>query len=271
MLFTQLPDLYFPARPFAAVFLAGVALLGGHFLLLSKGLLRRRTASQIFVAGLPLAAFTVMLLFNSSYRWSVRAWYFAWGMPLAALFVGVVFAYLDEVVASSALLNGRHLRAVAGGTRQLLLYVALVGLLALAYVGPARDTWRMGHHPFQRDNLQAALYLRSNTDPTARVASFNAGVVGYFSDRTVVNIDGVVNPDAYHALREHRLLDYLRTVDVAYVADRDGAWRDLRAYIRPDDWSESLWGEDPNRSFVAIEMIGSGALLGQMRVWRLTR
>lgn len=271
VLFTRLPDLYFPARPFAAVLLAGVALLSGHFLFLSKGLLRRKTASQILVAGLPLAAFAVMLLFNSSYRWSVRAWYFAWGMPMAALFIGVIFAYLDGVMASSALFSGRHLQAVAGGARQPLLYAALVALLVLAFVGPGRDSWRTGHYPFQRNNLEAAMYLRSKTEAGVRVASFNAGVIGYFSDRTVINIDGVVNPDAYHAYREHRLLDYLRRVNATFVADRDLAWRSLRAYIRPDDWSQSLWGEDPNRSFVTVEKIGFESTLGQMRIWRLIR
>jgi hypothetical protein len=271
VLLTRLPDLYLPAKPFAALFLSGAALLGAHFLLLSRGPLRRKTAARILIAGLPLAAFAVMFFFNSFYRWFVREWYFAWGMPIVALFVGVAFAYLDEVVASSALFSGRQLRAIAGRTRQVLLYGALVGLLAWAYVGPARDTWRTGQYSEQREKLQAALYLKSNTDPAARVASFNSGVIAYFSDRTVINLDGVVNPDAYHALREHRLLDYLRTVDVAYVADRDRAWRDVPAYIRPDDWSESLWGEDPNRAFVRIATFGPDTFFGQMRIWRLTR
>lgn len=270
-LVTRLPELYFPAKPFAALFLSGTVLLAGHFLFLSKGPLRSRTASRMLVAGLPLAAFAAMFLVNSSYRWLVREWYFAWGVPAVALFVGVVFAYLDEVVASAVLSRGRQMVAVAAGTRRLLLYGALTALLVLAYVGPARDTWRTGHYPEQRERLEAAFYLRSNTEATARVAAFNAGVTGYFGDRTVINLDGVVNPDAYHALRDHRLLDYLRTVDVAYVADRDGAWRDLPAYIRPDDWSESLWGEDPNSSFVPVATFGPDTLFGQMRVWRLTR
>jgi len=271
ILLTRLPDLYFPPRPFAVLFLSGLALLGGHFLLLSRGLLRRKTAGQILIAGLPLAAFAVMLVFNSWCRWFVREWYFAWGMPMVALFVGVVFAYLDEVVASFPLFSGRWLHAIAGGTRQLLLCGAVVGLLALAYVGPARDTWRTGLYPEQEERLQAALYVKSNTDPAARVAAFNSGLTGYFSDRTVINLDGVVNPDAYHALRDHRLLDYLRTVDVTYVVDRDRAWRDLRAYIRPDDWSQSLWGEDPGKGFVTIATFGPDTLFGQMRIWRLTR
>lgn len=271
VLLTRLPDFYFPAKPFAVAFLSGAALLGAHFLLFSRGRLRRRTARQILIAGLPLAAFTAMLLFNSGYRWFVREWYFAWGMPMVALLVGVAFAYLDEAVASSTVLSRLRLRAIAGGTRQLLLYSAVVGLLAAAYVSPALDTWSAGHYREQREKLQAAQYLKSNTDPDARVASFNAGVIGYFSDRTVINLDGVVNPDAYQALREHRLLDYLRSVDVIYVADRDLAWRIIPAYIRPDDWSESLWGEDPSRGFVTITTFGGDGWFGQMHIWRLTR
>ena len=58
---------------------------------------------------------------------------------------------------------------------------------------------------------------------------------------------------------------------MTYVADRDLAWRDIPAYIRPDDWSESLWGEDPNRSFVTITTFGEDTLFGQMRIWRLAR
>jgi hypothetical protein len=157
------------------------------------------------------------------------------------------------------------------GTARLLLYCGLLVILAFAYSDDARDTWQRGLHPGAQVRLEAAAYLRSNTDPADRVAAFNAGVVGYFSERVVINLDGVVNPDAYEALREHRLLDYLRAMDVTYVADRDAAWTFLRPYIRPDDWSESLWGEDPNRAFVTVAEFGGRPIIGQMRIWRLAR
>lgn len=267
---TLLPHLYLPAKPFAAVLFAGTAFVGAHFLLFSRGLLRRTTANQLLIAGLPLAAFAVMLLTNCLYRWSVRGWYFAWGMPTVALAIGVAFAYLQAAITSSGWFSGRKMCAVAKRTRGLLLYGALVTFLAAAYAGPARDAWRADSFPFQGGNLQAARYLKANTEPDARVASFNAGVVGYFSERVVINIDGVVNPDAFRALREHRLLEYLRSADVSYAADRDGAWSYLPYFIRPDDWSKSLWGEDPNKAFEIIQTIDQGGgFMPPMRVWRL--
>ncbi len=268
---TQLPKLYLPPRPFAAAIFAGMSLLGAHFLLLSKGALRRETARHLLVAGVPLAAFIGMLLFNSGYRWFVRGWYFAWGMPTVALFGGVVFAYLDAVVSPALHALQRRVsssRAPVLAETGPLLVAFLVVLLLVAYTGSARDAWRTGYFPFQRGNLDAARYLKANTEPDARTASFNAGVIGYFSERTVVNIDGVVNPDAFHALREHRLLAYLRSADVEYIADRDGAWRYMPAFIRPDDWSDSLWGEDPNVGTVAIAAIDHNTV-AQMRIWRL--
>ncbi len=268
---TQMPRLYLPSKPYAAMFLGGACLLCVHLLLFSRDPLRRRTAHQLLVAGVPLAAFVAMLLVNSGYRWFVREWYFAWGMPTVVLLIGVAFAYLDTITVSAARTIGRGYsssHATASTAPRLLLLTSLVVLLAVAYAGRGRDTWRTGYFPFQHSNLGAAHYLRENTEPDARVASFNAGVIGYFSDRTVINIDGVVNPDAFRALREHRLMAYLRSAEVEYIADRDGAWRYLRAFIQPDDWSESLWGEDPNAATVTVAEIDRNAA-AQMRVWRL--
>ncbi len=99
------------------------------------------------------------------------------------------------------------------------------------------------------------------------MVSFNAGVIGYFADRTVINIDVVVNPNAYQALRDHQLLAYLRRANVAYAADYDMAWRGLPGFAAVNgDWSRSLWGEDPNESFVTVTRIGADGFFGQMRI-----
>jgi hypothetical protein len=76
-----------------------------------------------------------------------------------------------------------------------------------------------------------ALWLRDNTDPSAVVAAFNAGIIGFYSERTVINLDGKVNSLAYYrtvvrarkerpAERERILLEYLKENHVEYVADR---------------------------------------------------
>jgi hypothetical protein len=263
----QMPGLYLPARTFATLMLAGAAAIAAHLMLFSRGAVRRERARQAAVVGLPLAGFVVMLLINSAYRWSVRSWYFAWGMPTVILAAGVLFDHLHATL--SSLSDNREDR-LPKQVQGLFLYGALALFLAVAYVGPARDAWRTGHYPFQQDNVTAGLYLKEHVGPDARIATFNAGVIGYFSERSVVNIDGVVNPKAYEAMRDHRLIAYLRSIGVDYAADRDGAWTYLPLYIRKDDWSKSLWGEDPNKAFVQVQQLSQPVgFFPAMRLWRL--
>jgi len=58
-------------------------------------------------------------------------------------------------------------------------------------------------------------------DPEAVVGGFQTGALAYFAPTgiRVVNLDGVVNRDAYRALRERRIFAYLRERRVTFLAD----------------------------------------------------
>lgn len=263
---TQFPGAYLPDRPLDILIVAAIAALVAHFLLVTKSAHERRA---FLVVVLPLAAFVATLLVSSAYRWSVREWYFAWGMPFAIAFVGLAFTHLQRL-AGQALGMIPALRVQRETSRSLLLYVAVVAALVVAYVPSAQDTWRIGRYPAQQSKLDVAAYLKANTQEDELIASFNAGVIGYLSGRTVINIDGVVNRDAYNALRQRLLIEYLQRMDVAYFADSNSYLSFLPAFVRPDDWSSSLWGEDPNETFVKVHGIGPSGPR-QKSVWRLLR
>lgn len=61
--------------------------------------------------------------------------------------------------------------------------------------------------------------LGPQIDPTARVGAFQAGIIGYFSQRDVVNLDGKVNGAAYEAIRNRRLYQYVREQHIDYIVD----------------------------------------------------
>lgn len=268
---SRAPALYFPSRRFSTAALGLAFLVVGHFLIFARGTLRTKLAKQALVPLLPMAGFLFTLLLNAFYRWSVREWYYAWGMPTVVCFVGLLFAYLDDIVGSLPRLKAATASAVGASARGLLLYGAIVGLLFFAYYNHGMDRWKVGLYPFQLQPYEAAQYLKTNTAPDERASAFNAGVLGYFSDREVVNMDGVVNPDAYNALRGNRLLAYLRSAHVTYTADFDYAWNGLPGYAPVNgDWSKGFWGEDPNKGFVQIKQIGFATLFGQhFRVFRV--
>lgn len=270
----RLPQLYSPGKPFVIVVLGVLTFLAIHLVVFADESVRARARRQLVVAGLPVVAIIAILVVNSAVRWLVREWYFAWGIPAAVLLGGVAVALFEDSVVRLMSIAGRR-GALLTPAQQVaalaLVHGALAALTVATFTHCAIDTWRRGHYPFHRDPLHAAAWLQANTAPDDRVASFNAGIIGYFSDRTVINIDGVVNPDAYHALCGHRLLDYLRDAGVAYVADWDDAWRPER-HPSPYDWrldpAKSLWGGDPTKDFISVAKLGRDGLFGQVRVFR---
>jgi hypothetical protein len=68
----------------------------------------------------------------------------------------------------------------------------------------------------------AALWIASNSPPDTIFAAWNAGQLGYFSDRVFINLDGVINDVDYYerVLRGPvPLVDYLAENKVDYVVD----------------------------------------------------
>jgi hypothetical protein len=68
----------------------------------------------------------------------------------------------------------------------------------------------------------AGEWLRDHLGPDERAGSWNAGTIGYVSDRHVVNLDGLVNDRAYRdeVIRGRRLEGYLDREGIAWIADQ---------------------------------------------------
>lgn len=73
--------------------------------------------------------------------------------------------------------------------------------------------------------LTAARWLGEHTDPSAKIGAFNAGIMAYWNpERTVINLDGVVNTDAFAAIRHRRLWAYINQAQLTYVLDYQPYW-----------------------------------------------
>jgi hypothetical protein len=66
---------------------------------------------------------------------------------------------------------------------------------------------------------QAADWLEQNTAPESIVAAYQSGIMGYFSQRTVLNLDGVVNASALPHLLDGTMHTYLQAQSVDYLID----------------------------------------------------
>ena len=99
----------------------------------------------------------------------------------------------------------------------------MLGALIVASLVSWPFIWQIGLFPWQDRMLEAARWINREIPQDEVVASLNAGIYAYYSEHTVVNLDGVVNPAAYEAIRERRLLAYMRERGVRYFVDFDHA------------------------------------------------
>ncbi|MFP8881140.1 MAG: hypothetical protein VCE43_17675, partial [Myxococcota bacterium] len=78
--------------------------------------------------------------------------------------------------------------------------------------------------PHEYDKFQAALAANEvlrDLPETAKIGSFNAGVYNFYTDREVINLDGVVNPGALAAHLDRDIAGYMRDRGIEYLIEHD--------------------------------------------------
>jgi hypothetical protein len=190
---------------------------------------RRDTLVAAGIIMVPFVGLLAALLYESAIRWFVRSWYYAPYALLAAVFAGLVAAWAEGLVSDVRQRFADRRQGKPEGTWRRLLsrpiaagcvYV-IITLALLRLYGPHQDGLDFRYF-WQTAVLDASDYLRDETEPGTRVAAYNAGIPSYLSERTVVNLDGVVNRDAYEAARDCRTRDYLRQMRIDVIAEVRG-------------------------------------------------
>jgi hypothetical protein len=159
-----------------------------------------RCRVPLMLLAIPAAGLIAQFLVHAGIRWYMREWYLVATFPVLALLLGMV---VDSLV----------------GSRARLLAPALVGVVLIATAVKAEHTYTHAWYGLQPDMLEASRWIDAETPPDARVGAFNSGIVGYFSHRTTVNLDGVMNPDAFDAIKRRRVAAYVDEREIDYIAD----------------------------------------------------
>jgi hypothetical protein len=175
-----------------------VALLVVALLALAIGAGTRRLASArfarttTFLSGTGWFAAACLLLVGYYQVLSVEVylWYYA---PVA-LYLMLLLLHAAADFAEGVVAEGQSLRAVQA---------ILILPFAIGFVFSVRQIADPQLRSLQEGDRAAALWVRDNTAPGTVIASWDAGVIGYFSDRPVVNLDGVVNSFEWEEARHH--------------------------------------------------------------------
>jgi hypothetical protein len=84
-----------------------------------------------------------------------------------------------------------------------LLFPIISVLICIEGIGYLGTKLYRGRNKSQGAMLAMAEYLHDETPPETRIAAWNSGIYGFYSDRCVLNLDGLVNNEIYHQIQNH--------------------------------------------------------------------
>jgi hypothetical protein len=117
---------------------------------------------------------------------------------------------LDAAVRSNRVSTVKR-NAIIIGVALIYLFESLAATLLIYY--PHTDSYNGKDLVLQ----QIAAWVKNHTEKDASVATIDIGIIGYFSDRRIIDVTGLVNPDIVHA---GLTINYLKMKGVKYFLDR---------------------------------------------------
>jgi len=172
---------------------------------------RRRVMPQLAAAALPAFAAGLLVF----YAWFGVVWYFTRYLAPVACVVTLVLAV---GIARVSRTRGVWRIPAFTATAVVVLVGSVAAVRADSHNLTATTPSDLDHATGYRD---AALTVVRRPATGEKLGAWQSGAFGYYAnDRiTVVNLDGVVNPDAADARRDHRLPEYIRRQHVDWFAD----------------------------------------------------
>lgn len=103
-----------------------------------------------------------------------------------------------------------------------------IGLVAAAFWGLGAWSYAQDVAIIETEMVTAARWVNENTPEDALIAAHDIGAVGYFGDRRLVDLAGLVSPEVIPFIRdEDRLAAYLIAVDADYLLSFPGWYPQL--------------------------------------------
>jgi len=148
-------------------------------------------------------------------KWAVFSWHFA-------------FYYFQLCIVFAYLLNGLSVRIPAFAKHSITTIVIVAFFVVL--LGRTYRVATVQPGGWLPQSYRAAVWVRNNLHPNARLALKDAGLFGLLSERSVVNLDGLVNNLEYQEyVRTRRLNDYFRQKGIQYLVVH-AYWSDAPQY-----------------------------------------
>lgn len=200
----------YAAEPFALLGLSLVMI--GSLIWLFSGAPKKREIGRPGM--LALFAFFIFIFHDQFFRSTAVITPYQNMRYQALFFPALAIGVIIVLVQLLGLLKNSRLRAVP---------VALVLIILIGSIYWGGWKWNKLYAGQCRHigdvHIAAAKWARDITNKDARIACFDIGSLGYFSDRYVIDLGGLIDPEAHPYLREKRMGPYLKTKQATHYIE----------------------------------------------------
>ena len=158
--------------------------------------IKLRNLNFLFLFGL------LIFIFYSFYMYGTMFWYYLSFLLISILYTGLGI----DLVFKSSKIDKRKL-----GSLFFIIFIVL-----FAFNGAF--LWDQRTYTQNTTDYEMALWIDKNIPNDAIIGGFDTGILGYYSNRTSINLDGIVNNDAAKAIREGSMLKYILESDISYIS-----------------------------------------------------
>jgi hypothetical protein len=186
------------------------------FVLVSTFVYRLKTRACPWFKGsvsdhLPLIT-TSLLLFSSYTFYLTANWFYSrYFFPLSLAFVVLTAFVNNQLIVSFN----------SSKNRVLVFSATIIVLISVSLARPGFKDFFFKEYK-KSGYVEIGKWVNSNFPKGTIIGSNQTGAIGYFSRGVnVINLDGVVNVDAYSAIKNKELIEYIKSRKIEYIVDWD--------------------------------------------------
>jgi hypothetical protein len=160
---------------------------------------------------LPLITTSLFLFASYTFYLTANWFYSRYFFPLSLFFLVLTAFVNNQLIVSFN----------SSKSKVLVFFAIIIVLVSVNLVRPGfKDFFFRNYH--KSGYVEIGRWVNVNFPKGTIIGSNQTGAIGYFSkDVNVINLDGVVNKDAYNAIKNKELIEYLKSRKIEYFIDWD--------------------------------------------------
>jgi hypothetical protein len=113
-------------------------------------------------------------------------------------------------------------------------WISCCGLVLILFWGIGADAYRKDVAFIETEMVVAARWINANTNADDLVAAHDIGALGYFSERHLLDLAGLISPEVIPFIRDEiRLAEYIQQRGGSYLVTFPGWYPELIQYGKP--------------------------------------